>query len=134
MFETHLAVLKDQLVTAKQFSDVYTYFFDHLGEDRAFLDCGKREDHTFLKSVLASVGQELLQQPVAVHDFLAIRVTDQPFLHGSCQFAGHLMTFFYFEDIATGLAAVASLRRPKDTHFIRFRGQRLTPMPEPSRN
>jgi hypothetical protein len=61
-------------------------------------------------------------------------VKDQPFLHGSCQFAGHLMTFFYFDDITTGLAAVVSLRRPKDTQFIRFRGQRLTPMPEPSRN
>ena len=35
------------------------------------------------------------------------------------------MTFFYFEDIATGLAAAVSLLRPKDTHFIRFRGQRL---------
>jgi hypothetical protein len=66
MFDEQLAALKDQLVTAKQFSDVYTYFFDRLGEDPAFLEHGQREDNKFLKSVLASVGEELVKQPLSL--------------------------------------------------------------------
>ncbi len=134
MTDKHLAKLKADLVKAERFADVYTYFFDHLGEDPAFLDRGRREENAFLKAVLPHVAEELLHKPVKMVDFLAIRLEDQPFLHGSCQFAGHLMTFFYFEDIAKGLAAVVSILNPKETHFIRFSGQRLTPPAEPSRN
>ena len=119
---------------AKQFSEVLAYFFDHLGADSAFLDRGHPEENAFLKAVLARVAEELLHQPVSMGDFLAVRVTDQPFLHGSCQFAGYLMTFFYFEDIAMGMAAVASILNAKETHFIRFSGKRLMPLPKPSRN
>src|SRR5437763_1628356 len=125
MIDQHLAKLKDLLVTATQFADVYTYFFDHLVEDPAFLDCGEQYESDFLKVVLATVGQGFLNKPVTLMEYLAVRLTDRPFVHGSCQFAGHLMTFFYFEDIALGLAAVVSVVRPHGkTHFIRFRGQR----------
>ena len=47
-----------------------------------FFDRGQREDHVLLKTVLATVGEGLLNKPVTLHDFLAVRLTDQPFLHG----------------------------------------------------
>jgi hypothetical protein len=126
--------LKKQLREGTDFKKIYTFFFDHLGENDSFLGSGERIDHQLLEPTLKRIAEELLKKPVVFTDLLAIRVRDEPFVHGSCMMPGHLMTFFYFEDIAMGMAAVTGLSRSTMTHFVRFSTELRRPPAKPSAN
>lgn len=126
--------LKKRLTKGTDFKEIYTYFFDHLGENDKFLSNGERIGHELLEATLTRVAEELLQKAVVFTDFLAIRVRNEPFVHGSCMMAAHLLTYFYFEDIATGMAAVTGLSQPGKTYCIRFSTELRRPPPKPSTN
>ena len=128
-----LEELRKQLREATEFQKVYTYFFDHLGENEEFLSNGERIDHPLLEATLKGIVETLLKKTVAP-SFLFVRVHGEPFIHGSCIVAGHLMTYFFFEDIAQGMTAVVSLSQRTKTHFIRFATELRRPPPKPSTN
>jgi hypothetical protein len=119
-----LAVLKDKLVHATQFTDVINYFFDHFGEDPEFIDLGEQTRHAFLESVLAEVGYQMFGSRVAVMDLLLTRVPGRHFIHGGGILNGRVATVLYFEDIAVGLIAVASASSA-ETKLARFTGKPL---------
>jgi len=123
-----LAVLKDKLVHATQFTDVINYFFDHFGEDTEFIDLGEQTRHAFLESVLAEVGYQMFGSRVAVMDLLLTRVPGRYFIHGGGILNGRVATVLYFEDIAVGLIAVASASSA-ETKLARFTGKPLMPPP-----
>jgi hypothetical protein len=131
---TLLATLKDRLIHAENFTQVWEYFLDHFGQDPEFIALGERTDDPFLEAVLTQVGTELFQREVAPTDFLLTRVPEHQFVHGGCILNGRLTNVLYFEDIHTGLLAVVTSVTPAETKLVRFTGRRLLRNLAPSQN
>jgi hypothetical protein len=129
-----LATLKDKLANATDFGDVWTYFFDHFGEDREFIDQGDRADHPFLEAIIAQIGEELFGCKVAVENLLLTRLPDHDFYHGGFTFAGRMGNVIYFDDVQTGLLAVLMAGGSSETKMVRFTGRRMLRSGPPSRN
>jgi hypothetical protein len=122
-----LATLKEKIVHAKNFTEIWEYFMDHFGEDPEFIEQGERVQHPFLEAVLAQVGAQLFGKQVSVTDFILTRLAEHQFLHGGGILGGRLTNVMYFEDIHVGLLAVVMSMSPKsETKMIRFSGR---PMP-----
>jgi hypothetical protein len=128
---TLLDTLRTKLQTAKQFSEVMTYFLDHFGEVREFIALGKAGPHPFLEAVLAQVGKQLFGPSVTVTHVLLTRLPEHGFVHGTAFLQGQLTTVLYFEHDAVGLIAVAT---PGETKFARFTGIPQPRQPKPSAN
>jgi hypothetical protein len=131
---TLLATLKDRLIHAENFSQVWEYFLDHFGQDPDFIALGERTDDPFLEAVLTQVGTELFHREVTPTDFLLTRVPEHQFVHGGCILNGRLTNVLYFEDIYTGLLAVVMSVTPAETKLVRFTGRRLQRNLAPSQN
>jgi hypothetical protein len=131
---TLLATLKEKLVTAENFSEVWTYFFDHFAEDPAFIALGDRTTSDFLNAVLAQVGGQLFKTPAVLAGTLLTRLPEHQFLHGACTLNGRLANIIYFEDIHTGLLAVVVSESPARTQMVRFTGRPLPVSRDPSPN
>lgn len=127
--QEHLAELKTLLVEGKEFDKIYTYFFDHLGENNDFLRLGKKDPRSGMESVLEVVTGEMFKKRVKIDNLMAFRIPNEPFLHGTCMIEASIMTFFFFEDIAVGLAGLMSLLNPTHTLCVRFTGQKAPPPP-----
>ena len=118
---SRLTELRRLLMEEPDVEKVVRYFFDHLGDDPKLVDDSAPADHQALASILEQVGPRLVGAPdtTRVERLTTYRVLEQPFYHGGCLIAGHLVTFFYFDDIRTGaLGAMSSLTGP--IHFARF--------------
>jgi hypothetical protein len=132
---SQLETLKEKLIHAREFSDVVNYFFDHFGEDPAFIALGERAESPFLEAMLETVGQELFGKKVQAGNLLLTRLPEQGFIHGGGTLEGKLANVLYFEDIQMGVLTVVMSMQPNDTKLIRFTGK---PMPrntwKPSEN
>ena len=131
---TLLATLKDKLANAKNFGDIWTYFFDHFGEDAEFIALGERTRDRMLEAILAQIGKEMFGRPVKVTDLLLTRLPEQQFIHGGLLLGGSLANVLYFEDIHMGVVAVVAAFRPSETKMARFSGIPLPGRLEPSQN
>jgi len=118
-----LATLKQKLVNATQFSDVFSYFLDHFGEQPDFMGLGERTTDPFVEAVLLQVGQTLFGKAVDLTGLLLVQLPEHQFLHGAATLGGKLATVIYFEDVHMGLIALDW--SAKETKFSRFRGQPL---------
>jgi hypothetical protein len=129
-----LATLKDKLVNATEFSDVWRYFLDHFGEDPEFIALGDRTRDAFLEAVLDQIGSQMFGKQVALTNFLLARLPDHHFTHGGGLLNGHLANVLYFDDIRTGMVAIWASITPGETKYARFSGQRQRPGLKPSAN
>jgi hypothetical protein len=57
-----LSILKDKLLLAKDFKEPWTYFFDHFGENPAFIKLGKQTKSPLLKKAVAQIGKKIFQR------------------------------------------------------------------------
>ncbi len=123
----HLQALKLKMGTATDFSEVYNYFFDHLGENPAFLDIGQPTRHEVLEQVLANIAGKILKtRRVAIQRALFIHLPEHGFIHGTCHLNNnHIATFFYFEDIDAGMMATSPMPPTGETQIARFSCHRL---------
>jgi hypothetical protein len=129
-----LATLKEKLADATDFTDVWTYFFDHFGEDPEFINAGARGEHPFLASIIAQIGAELFGRKVRVENLLLTHLPDHAFYHGGFTVANRLGNVIYFDDVQTGLLAVIMSPASNETKFVRFTGRRMLRSGPPSRN
>lgn len=130
-----LPALKVKLVTAKNFLDVFNYFFDHFGENEDFMGLGEPKPHPLLEEVLVHTARQVIQSPVIiVRNAFFIHLPEQHFIHGACLFNAHLANFFYFEDIDTGMLALAPSPLGKETQIARFSCQQLGKPRKPANN
>ena len=120
-----LETLKQRLLTAKEFEQVFTYFLDQFGEDPEFIAQGERTDSPFLEAVMGQVGKELFRREIRVTDVLLTRLPEQQFIHCACRLAGRLANVIYFEDVRTGLLVVILSEKAGETKFARFSGRPL---------
>jgi hypothetical protein len=117
-----LETLKEKLVSAKDFSEVWTWFLDHLGENPEFMGLGERVKDPFLEMVLRQIGQQLFGRPVELHDILFVYLKEHGFVHGALTLEDRPATVFYFQDIKQGLVVIAWSLAPTETKFARFSG------------
>ena len=129
-----LETLKQRLLTAREFEQVFTHFLDQFGEDPEFIAQGESAHSAFLEAVVAQVGKELFGREVRVTDVLLTRLPEQQFIHGACRLAGRLANVIYFEDIQTGLLVVILSEARGETKLVRFSGRPLHTPREPSQN
>ncbi len=128
----NLAVLRDKLVAAKEFIDVYTYFLDEFCGVPEFMEAGESVDDPFLNSVIMAVGQQVFGPRAAPVGVALTRIAEHSFVHGAFRMNGSIASVFYFEDALTGLLCISS--PSGDNHFARFSGRPVYRRPEPSMN
>lgn len=115
-----LAKLKQLLVEAKDFSDVYSYFMDHFGQSPDLAKLGEPlRDKTFM-DVLESIGAQVVGKKARISQPFFLRVADEKFIHGFFRLGDHLASVFYFEDIEKGLAAFGGVESEGPSQFMRF--------------
>jgi hypothetical protein len=129
-----LATLKDKLVNATEFSDVWRYFLDHFGEDPKFIALGDRSRDAFLEAVLDQIGMQMFGKPGSVTDLLLSHLPEHHFTHGGVLLDGHLANVLYFDDIRSGMVAVWMATPSGETKYARFSGQLQRPGLNPSPN
>jgi hypothetical protein len=124
--------LRQLLVEATDFSDVYSYFMDHFGKSPELMSLGKPlRDTTFL-AVLEQIGSQVIGKKARISRPLLLRVPEHTFIHGAFRLGDHLGSVLYFEDIKMGLAAFGGLESEGPSQFMRFslvehpRGKQLT--------
>ncbi len=111
--------LKQRLTATHAFKEVWSYFFDHFGEQPEFMQLGQRTEHAQLKQIIEAIGQQALEQEnVSATNFLVNHIEEYQFYHGACFMNGYMITLIYFSDIDVGMAAIASFEGP--TTFARF--------------
>jgi len=129
-----LATLQDKLIHGTNFSDIFTYFLDHFGEDPEFIDQGECVRNEFLEQMYLQVGLQLFGRPVALTNMLFKHLPEHHFYHGGACLGGKVANVLYFEDVCVGLLGVMWSVSPGETKFARFKGRPLTPPPKPSVN
>ena len=113
--------LAKMLVSEKEFKKTYTYFFDNLTDDDAFMMMAERTQDPDFKKIMQAVGQGFLQQTsVTITKFLSMPLPAQQFVHGVCHIDGRLATFFFFKEISMGMAAMVTPGGEYNTLFARF--------------
>lgn len=131
---TLLATLKDKMIHGTNFTDIFTYFLDHFGENPDFIALGQEVRHEFLEQVYLQVGQQLFGKPVPLTDILLKQLPEYHFYHGGGCLGGKVANVLYFEDVCVGLLGVMWSFSATETKFARFKGRPLTPPPVPSVN
>ena len=129
-----LGTLKDKVIHASNFSEIWSYFFDHFGDHPEFIGMGERIDHPLLEAIIGQVAAQLFGRAVPLEDFLLARLPEHQFIHGGGLLEGKLANVLYFEDIQMGALAVVWTISPSETKMARFSGR---PMPKgwnPSNN
>jgi len=115
-----LSVLKDKLITAKDFQDPWNYFFDHFGENPDFLQLGHRSHDPALKTIIEGIGEQLFKKKVKVSNFLLTEIAEHNFFHGACFIQGRIATVLFFKDIDKGLLAISMSMGSSAVSLVRF--------------
>ena len=115
-----LSVLKEKLISAKDFKDPWNYFFDYFGEDPAFLQLGHQSRDPNLKIIFEGIGKQLFQKKVKVTNLLLTEIAEYSFFHGACFIQGRIATILFFKDIDKGLLAISMSRGSSAVSLVRF--------------
>jgi hypothetical protein len=129
-----LATLKQKLVEATRFADVFNYFFDHFGEKPEFMKLGEPGSDLLLEAALEQIAEQLFERKVPVTNVMLVRLAEQQFLHGTAMLGDRLATVIYFQEIEMGMLAVLWSHATSETKFIRFRGVAVPTRRTPSIN
>ncbi len=127
--------LKVMLTTSQNFKEVFNFFFDHFGENPDFLDEGEPIIHDALQRILILTAERALGlQNLQMDKNVFIRVKDLQFIHGIGMLNEYMMNMFYFEDIDTGMCALANPLEMGETKIARFSCYNPKKIFEPSSN
>lgn len=115
-----LTHLRQLLIDATDFSDVYGYFMDNFGEAPELLTMGERwHDQDFLDTIEQLGGRVIGKGARLTQPFL-LRVAEHGFVHGAFVLGDHIGSVFYFEDIEKGLLALGGRESQGPEQFARF--------------
>jgi hypothetical protein len=124
--------LKQKLVQAQDFSDVWEFYMDEFTDHVEFIEVGRPVSHPFLEAVIPKICQQLFGQDVTIANLLIISIPEHQFYHAPFQADRRIGGVFYFEDINVGLLAISAQFPPTDeVKYSRFSVpfQQLQPNP-----
>jgi hypothetical protein len=105
---TQLKELKQQLLHEKDLSNIWSYYMDNFADHAEFTDLGAPGQNEFLEAIVAQVCQQLFGKKVQIHDMLLISLPEYKFFHAPFVVERRIGGLIYFEDVNTGLIAVAA--------------------------
>jgi hypothetical protein len=121
----HFQTLKEKVLTAENFNEVWQYFFDHFSDTPAFINMGKKTKSPFLKSILEGVGERLFRKKGEVTNMMLVEIPRHHFIHGACFIQGRMASVMYFEDVKVGMLSVLGSMLSHEVSMIRFTGIEL---------
>ena len=125
---TLLETLRFKISTAKDFSEVFEYFFDHFGEDPKFFDAGEPAENDLLLQLLGQIGGQIFKTDrVKLDNLRLIRVKEYNFIHGGMTINGAMANVIYCEDLQQGLLCLFRPTVKPPTQFVRFSAEMLAP-------
>lgn len=126
---TLLETLRLKIATGTNFMEVFEYFFDHFGEDPAFLGAGELvepKETNLLTQLLAHIGSAIFKtDKIVMKDTRLIRVPEYQFIHGGFIMNGCMANVIYCEDLQKGILVVHRPKINPPTHFARFSAEML---------
>lgn len=129
-----LEKLRKELATGKNFGQIWDYFFDHFGENDAFMRLGERHSDKNLETLLADVVSKMIGKKTNFREVLLTRIPEHKFVHGMIIAPEGAGTVFLFEELQLGLVGL-SIMATGETPMARFSPQSITTiLPENSRN
>ena len=125
---TLLETLRFKISTAKDFSEVFEYFFDHFGEDPKFFEVGEPADNEMLVQMLGKIGGSIFKtDKVRLDNLRLVRIKEYNFIHGGMIMNGAMGNVIYCEDLQQGLLVIHRPGKNPPTHFARFTAEMLAP-------
>jgi len=121
----HFSALKEKILGAENFNEVWEYFFDHFSDNPAFMNMGKKTQNALLRTILEEVGERLFRQKVKVTNMMLTEILQHHFVHGACFVQGRLASVLYFEDVKVGMLSILSSAQKHEVSMIRFTGVEL---------
>ncbi|NOT59261.1 MAG: hypothetical protein HOP19_03440 [Acidobacteria bacterium] len=118
-----LETLKEKLQKDDDFQGIWTYFFDHLGENEAFVSVGESANEKvieFIGPVVARTVSHILGRPIQIMQMQLIEITGQHFYHGSAISREGLCVIMYFDDIKMGMISFTQGLGSGQMHYGRF--------------
>ena len=121
-YQDRVAKLKKILVDAKDFSDVFNYFMDHLGEDPGFLMLGRRGESELLTKIVTRIARQVLGKKVELDSMLVVEIPELQFIHGTGTVQDWIFNMFLFVDSDIGLVAMvpSSEKKGRLNYMCRF--------------
>lgn len=118
-----LAELKEKMQVEEEFKDIWSFFFDHLGENQEFMTSGQRADaamHQYLEPLLEGICQQIVSREVMIIQLLLTAVPEHKFYHGPCVTDAGFGCVFYFDDVKMGMMSLSPALGSGLVHFARF--------------
>jgi hypothetical protein len=118
-----LETLKQKLQKDDDFHGIWTYFFDHFGENEAFVSAGQsanEEVMEFVGPVVAKTVSHIIGRPVQIMQIQLIEITGQHFYHGPAISKEGLCVVMYFDDIKMGMISFTQGFGSGQVHYGRF--------------
>jgi len=102
-----LEVLGNTLHHPTDYELALNYFLEEFAGDTGFMGQSEADEGFHLQGVLAKAAAQALGKPHArIEQFKAFRPQKHSFNHGNAAAEGHVLLFFYFENVDTGLLAL----------------------------
>jgi hypothetical protein len=102
----HLGLLQQKLQHATDYELALAYFLEEFAGDVQFMQQCEPDQALHLMAVLGHVAAKALGKPATLEHFRAFALPQTGFYHGNAAVAGHVLLFFYFETVDTGLMAL----------------------------
>ena len=126
-----LETMRYKIMTGKDFSEIFNYFFDHFGENRAFIDAcvpSPPEDNEMLVQLLGHIGGAIFKTNKVRMDIMGLlKIAEYDFIHGGVVMNGCMGTVLYCEDAQKGIIALSPAKPGGNTQFVRFSAEMLPP-------
>jgi hypothetical protein len=115
-----LATLKQHLLEATDFFDVYGYFMEHFGHRPELMTLGEPLDDATFVAVLEQIGARIVGEEGSITEPFLLRLREHQLVHGAFVLGTHVGTVFYFSDVDTGLAAFGAMDSEGPSQLARF--------------
>ncbi|MDB5391593.1 MAG: hypothetical protein JWM11_7239 [Planctomycetaceae bacterium] len=131
-----LDVLKQLMVHGQDFSQMFVYFLDHLGDQQEFHRLGEQTTVPLFESALGQAAYAWYKLTVIRMEQRLKRLPEQHFIHGTVRLNDYPLSVIYFEDADVGIIAqcVPAPQQQGNLQFIRFSGRPLRKTRGPSPN
>jgi hypothetical protein len=132
----HLDTLKKKMTVNDNFKETFEFYFDHFAENPDFMQKGQPVENEKLMQAAKTIAKQILgEKKITLTNFMLMGLPDFHFYHGVGFVNQSLINIFYFEDIDTGMAAIAAFPPgSSETKISRFTCSERGAMMKPSVN